>query len=88
MYMGHNLSVGKYAGLCILGGEIAYIACLVYGSTLSGDAAALHHSLIGLLPGFTWFSWGGFFAGALSIAAWSGIGGAYIAWMHNASIKK
>ena len=83
-----QLSVGKYAGLCVLGGEVAYTACLIFGSTLKGDAAALHHSLFELLPGFTWFSAGSFILGAISIAIWAGLGGAYIAWMHNVSIKK
>ena len=82
-----KLSIGKYAGLCILGGEIAYTACLIYGSTLTGKAAELHHSFFELLPGFTWFGFGSFIAGAVSIAIWSGLGGAYIAWMHNVSIK-
>ena len=83
-----KLSIGKYAGLCVLGGEIAYAACLFYGTTLTGDAAALHHSFFGLLPGFTWLSAGSVVAGAITVAIWSGIGGAYIAWMHNVSIKK
>ncbi len=88
MYMGHKLSIGKYAGLCVLGGEIAYSACLVFGSTLTGESAELHHALLGLLPGFTWFSIGSYLAGAVSIAIWSGIGGAFVAWMHNVSLEK
>lgn len=83
-----KLSIGKYAGLCVLGGEIAYTVCMWYGTTLSGKAAELHHEFFELLPGFAWVSFGSWFVGALSIALWSGIGGAYIAWMHNASIKK
>lgn len=83
-----KLSIGKYAGLCVLGGEIVYTVCLWYGTTLSGKAAELHHAFFELLPGFTWVSFGSWLAGAVSIALWSGIAGAYIAWMHNASIKK
>ena len=83
-----TLSIGKYAALCVLGGEIAYAVCLVYGTTLTGKAAELHHALFELLPGFTWLGAGGVIAGAVSVALWSGIGGAYIAWMHNVSIKK
>lgn len=83
-----KLSVGKYAGLCILGGEIVYTACLIYGTTLSGKTAELHHTLFELLPGFTWVGFGSWIAGGISIAIWSGLGGAYIAWMHNASLKK
>lgn len=83
-----TLSIGKYAGLCILGGEIAYTACMLYGTMLTGNAAQLHHAMFELLPRFTWVGFGSWIAGAVSIALWSGIGGAYIAWMHNVSIKK
>lgn len=83
-----KLSIGKYAGLCVLGGEIAYAACLVYGTMLTGRAAELHHAIFELLPGFTWLGIGSFLAGALTVAVWSGLAGAYIAWMHNVSIKE
>lgn len=82
-----KLSVGKYASLCVLGGEIAYTACLVYGTLLTGKAAELHHAIFELLPGFSWLGTGSFLAGAVTVAVWSGAAGAYIAWMHNASIK-
>ncbi len=83
-----TLSIGKYAGLCVLGGEIAYGACIIYGTTLTGKVAELHHALFGLFPGFAWLGVGSIIAGAVTVALWSGIGGAYIAWMHNVSIKK
>lgn len=83
-----KLSVGKYAGLCVLGGEIAYSVCLIYGTMLAGKAAELHHAFFELLPGFTWFSFSSWVVGAASVALWSGLGGAYIAWMHNVSLKK
>lgn len=83
-----KLLIGKYAGLCILGGEIAYTACLLYGTTLSGKAAELHHSIFELLPGFTWLGFGSWIVGGISIALWSGLGGAYIAWMHNTSMER
>lgn len=51
-----KLSIKKYARLCILGGEAAYTACLIYGTTLTGKAAELHHALFALLPGFAWVS--------------------------------
>jgi len=70
----------------VLGGEVAYTVCLLYGTTLAGRAAELHHALFELLPGFTWIGFGSWLQGAISIAIWSGLGGAYIAWMHNASI--
>lgn len=83
-----KLSIGKYAGLCVLGGEIAYTVCIVYGTTLTGKAAELHHALFELFPGFSWLGFGSYIAGAVSVVLWSGIGGAYVAWMHNVSIKK
>ncbi len=83
-----KLSLSKYAGLCVLGGEVAYLACYAYGSFLTGKMAELHHSLFSLLPGFTWGSSSGLLVGAVSIALWSGVGGLYIAWMHNVSMLK
>lgn len=83
-----KLSIKKYAGLCVLGGEAAYTACLIYGSTFIGKAAELHHAIFELFPGFTWMSAGSFVAGAATVAIWSGLGGAYIAWMHNFSLVK
>lgn len=76
----------KYASLCVLGAVIFYILCIAYGFMLSGAAMELHHSLLELIPGFSWGSlasmiWGGLYLGIL---AW--VGGWYIAWMHNASL--
>lgn len=82
-----KLSIKKYAALCVLGGEIAYTACLLFGTQLTGKAAALHHALFELLPGFTWLGFGSFLAGAATVAVWSGVAGAYIAWMHNFSLE-
>jgi hypothetical protein len=81
-----KLSIKKYSALCILGGEIAYGACLIYGATLAGSSAALHHAIFELLPGFAWFNFGSLIAGAVTVGVWSGLGGAYIAWMHNTSL--
>lgn len=83
-----KLSLGKYAGLCVLGGEIAYTVCMAYGSFLSSNAKALHLSLFQLLPGFSGMNFGSWIAGAITIAIWSGLGGLFIAWMHNISLKK
>ena len=83
-----QLSLKKYSLLCMLGGEIAYAACLIYGTTLAGKVAEFHHAIFELLPGFTWLSLGSFITGAITIGVWSGIGGAYIAWMHNFSLER
>lgn len=83
-----KLSMGIYAGLCVLGGEIAYTVCMVYGVFLSGKAAELHLALFQLFPGFTGMNLSSWIFGAISVAVWSGLGGAYISWMHNVSLKK
>lgn len=80
------LSNTKYAGLCVLGMEAFYVLCLAYGSTLSGKARELHHSLFELLP---WFVWGNplsMIAGAVWLGIFALIAGWYIAWMHNVSL--
>lgn len=83
-----KLSIGTYAGLCVLGGEVAYLVCDFYGWFLTGTAAELHHALFALLPGYGAGGFVGVLAGAVSVALWSGIGGAFISWMHNVSIRK
>lgn len=82
------LSIGKYAALCVLGGEIAYTVCMVYGIFLSGKAAELHSALFQLFPGFSGLNFASWFFGGLTMVVWSGAAGAYIAWMHNVSVKK
>ncbi len=74
--------------LCVLGGEVAYTLCMVYGFFLAGKAAELHLAIFQLLPGFTSLTLGSWFAGVVTVAFWSGFGGVYIAWMHNHSLKK
>ncbi len=83
-----TLSIGKYAGLCALGGVVAYSVCMVYGLFLAGKAAELHLALFQLLPGFAGMDGISWFFGAISVVVWSAVGGAYIAWMHNVSIMK
>ena len=83
-----KLSIGKYAKLCILGGEIAFTACMLYGFFLSGSAAAFHLSLFQLLPWFNGMNLGSWLVGAVSVAVWAGAAGSYIAWMHNVSLKQ
>ena len=84
------LNIKKYAGLCVLGGEVVYLICLVGGimALRTPEATALHHQLFSLMPGFTWLTFGSFLLGALYVAIGSYLGGAYIAWMLNSSLKK
>lgn len=83
-----KLSFVPYAAKCVLGSEIIYALCLVFGSTLSGEAAQLHHKLLELLPGFTWLTPVGVIAGAVVIAVYSFIVGLYVVWMYNTSLRK
>ena len=82
------LSLQRYVLLCILGGEVFYVLCILYGQSLSGKAAELHHSLFELLPGFTWETSNGLLIGAVDVLIISLIFGCYIAWMHNYSLLK
>ena len=79
------LSNTKYAGLCVLGMEVFYALCVVYGLLLSGKARELHRSLFELLPWFAWGNplslvWGAVLLGIFAVMGW------YIAWMHNVSL--
>ena len=80
------LSKTKYAALCVLGTEIFYVLCLIYGLSLSARASELHHSLFELMPLFVWGSIISFVLGALYLALFSLLFGWYVAWMHNASL--
>ena len=80
------LSLKRYGWFCVLGAEVFYILCLMYGVLLSGASAQLHHSLFGLLPGFTWGSVVGILAGAIDLFVFAWIFGAYMVWMHNTSL--
>ena len=80
------LSKIKYAALCVLGTEIFYVLCIVYGLMLSGRASELHHSLFELFPLFVWGSMVSFVLGAIYLALFSSVFGWYVAWMHNVSL--
>jgi len=82
------LSLKRYGWLCVLGIEVFYVACLAYGSILSGKAQELHHSLFELLPGFSWGSVGSVILGAVYLFVFAWIFAWYIVWMHNTSLVK
>ena len=50
------LSLRRYGWLCVLGGEVAYIVCLLGGylPLRSARGTELHHALFETLPGFVW----------------------------------
>lgn len=83
-----QLSLKSYGWKCVLGTEVFYVGCLIYGSFLSGKAQELHHSLFGLIPGFTWGSVGSVIWGAayFFVVAW--IFAWYYVWMHNTSLRR
>lgn len=81
-----QLSIARYAAKCVLAAEILYPLCLLYGSSLSDNARALHHSLFELIPWFTWGNPASYIWGAVYLAIVSFIGGCYIAWMINSSM--
>ena len=81
-----RLSLKSYVWKCILGIEVAYAACLIYGTFLAGASAQLHHSLFTLLPGFTWGTFGGVLIGAIDLFIFAWIFGSYMVWMHNSSL--
>jgi len=82
------LSLTRYGWLCVLGGEAAYIVCLLGGylSLRSARGTELHHSLFETLPGFVWGQPFSMLLGAIYVFVFAWIFGAYMAWMHNTSL--
>ncbi len=83
-----NLSLKSYGWKCVLGAEVFYVACLIYGAFIIGIAAQLHHSLFELLPGFTWGTISGVIIGAVDLFVFAWIFASYFVWMHNSSLMK
>lgn len=84
------LSLKRYGWLCVLGGEVVYVICLL-GWLLpfrNEQATALHHTLFETMPGFTWLTFGSFILGAVYVFIFSWVFAWYYVWMHNTSIKK
>lgn len=82
------LSLKRYGWLCVLGAEVFYVLCMLYGLFLGGALAQLHQSLFELLPGFGWGGIAGILAGAVDLFVFSWVFAWYYVWMHNTSIKK
>ena len=82
------LSYKRYAWLCVLGAEVAYVVCLLgaYLPLRTERAELLHRTLLETLPGFAWGSPLGFLAGAFDIFVVAWVFGAYYVWMHNKSL--
>lgn len=80
------LSLKRYGWLCVLGAEVFYVICIIYGLLLTGQAAELHHSLFELLPGFVWGGISSLVLGAVYLLVMAWIFAWYIVWMHNSSL--
>jgi hypothetical protein len=84
------LSKKRYTWLCVLGAEVAYVACLLGGllPIRTGAGIELHHQLFETLPGFVWINVESVILGAVYVFAFSWIFGSYFVWMHNTSLVK
>lgn len=84
------LSLKRYGWLCVLGGEVAYIVCLLGGylPLRSARATELHHTLFETLPGFVWGQPSSMLLGAVYVFVFAWIFGGYMVWMHNTSLAQ
>jgi hypothetical protein len=82
------LSMRRYGWLCVLGGEVAYIVCLLGGylPLRSARGTELHHALFETLPGFVWGQPSSMLLGAAYVFVFAWLFGAYMVWMHNTSL--
>lgn len=84
------LSLKRYRWLCVLGGEVLYVLCLLGGflPLRSAQGTEFHHTLLETLPGFTWINFGSVLLGALYVFVFAWLFGSYMVWMHNSSLIK
>ena len=82
------LSLKRYGWLCVLGGEVVYVICLIGGFLpwRTNRGIELHHAFFEILPGFTWLDFGSFILGAVYMFVFAWIFAAYMVWMHNSSL--
>ncbi len=82
-----RLSLSAYGWKCVLGAEVAYVACLLYSNFLMGKGEELHRSLFKLLPFFSWSAPGYIIGGVyFFVLAW--VFACYYVWMFNSSLVK
>lgn len=79
------LSLWRYCWLCVLGGEVAYVVCLLGGylPLRSARGTELHHALFETLPGFVWGQPLSMFLGVVFVFVFAWLFGTYKVWMHN-----
>ncbi|MDZ4229937.1 MAG: hypothetical protein U1C53_02245 [Candidatus Veblenbacteria bacterium] len=84
------LLLKRYRWLCVLGGEVLYVLCLLGGFLpwRSARGTELHHALLETLPGFTWISFSSVLLGASYVFVFAWLFGSYMVWMHNSSLIK
>ena len=82
------LSMKRYRWLCVLGGEVAYLLCLLGGllPLRSNTGTEVHHALFETLPGFVWITPASVALGAAYVFVFAWIFGSYMVWMHNSSL--
>lgn len=82
------LSLRRYGWLCVFGGEVAYLVCLLGGylPLRSARGTELHHTLFETLPGFIWGQPSSMVLGAIYVFVFAWIFGGYMVWMHNTSL--
>ena len=82
------LSLKRYAWLCVLGGEVAYLICLAGGylPLRTERATELHRTVFETLPGFVWGNVGSIVLGAVYVFVFAWIFAWYMVWMHNSSL--
>ena len=82
------LLLKRYRWLCVLGGEVLYILCLLGGflPLRSVRGTELHHALLETLPGFTWINFSSVLLGAAYVFIFAWLFGSYMVWMHNSSL--
>ena len=83
-----KLSIKKYALVYFVSAEALYYPYLEYGRILSPRGRDLHHAIIELLPFVVWGNIGSMIRGGICLGLFSGLVGAYIAWVHNYSLGK
>ena len=81
-------SMKRYRWLCVLGGEVTYLLCLLGGllPLRSNTGTEVHHALFETLPGFVWITPASVALGAAYVFGFAWIFGSYMVWMHNSSL--
>jgi hypothetical protein len=82
------LSLKRYGWLCVLGGEVVYLLCVLGGylPLRTARGTEIHDALFETLPGFISGSPWSLLLGAVYVFVFAWIFGAYMVWIHNTSL--